>query len=314
MDTPVEAQPDGNGSAAAETPSWDVPAIQTPIAPRPALAASPLPSPGAQALEPGAPPEAAVSPQSAAVSPQPIFDLPEGPPLTEAAPEAAARVRRSLDLGKALAAVWAALLRPLAAVWRAVRSLLVRILPEDALSGIPSTMMALTALAVPLVIVTAASVVYTRLGRDTQYEALYSQARQIGERAAAQTDLGAKNSDLITAISRLDELEGKFGSTAETQALRLSLRAMLDEMELIRRVDYRPAIIGGLPLGAHITRMAVIDDNLYLLDSSSGSVLHARLTSQGYRLNPEFACSPSAGISGLGQLVDMALWPLGWPP
>ena len=85
---------------------------------------------------------------------------------------------------------------PLAAGFRSVGrglgSLLARMLPGDFFQTVPSTFMAFTALAVPVVVVTVSSVVYLRLGRDAQYETLYAQAEQIAERAAGADRCGSQ--------------------------------------------------------------------------------------------------------------------------
>jgi hypothetical protein len=182
-------------------------------------------------------------------------------------------------------------------------------LPGDAFQAIPSTVMAFTALAVPVVVVTVSSVVYLRLGRDAQYETLYAQAQQVAERAAGQPDVASKHTDLETALNLLAKAE-VYRASPEVQALKGQLRYSLDELELIQRLNYQPAIIGGLPASVNVTRMAVIEDDLYLLDSSRGSVIRAVLTSQGYEVDLTFQCGPSTS----GALIDIAAWPAGYKP
>jgi hypothetical protein len=208
-----------------------------------------------------------------------------------------------------LAGAFAALGAGLRKLGGSLRTFLARMLPGDAFQSIPSTVMAFTALAVPVVVVTVSSVVYLRLGRDAQFETLYNQAQQVAERAAGQTDVAAKHADLQTALDLLGKAE-LYRPSPELQALKAQLRYSLDELELIKRVNYQPAIIGGLPPSVNVTRIAVVEDELYLLDSGRGSVIRASLTSQGYEVDLTFQCGPTSS----GPVIDIAAWPAGYEP
>lgn len=249
----------------------------------------------------------------AAPEPAPAPAMPEPALSTDAgAPEQTKPRRRAAGLsavGAALAGALAALGAGLGKLAGGLRVLLSRMLPGDAFQSIPSTVMAFTALAVPVVVVTVSSVVYLRLGRDAQFETLYRQAQQIAERAAGQTDVAAKHADLQTALDLLSKAE-VYRPSPELQALKGQLRYSLDELELIKRVNYQPAIIGGLPPSVNVTRIAVIEDELYLLDSGRGSVIRASLTSQGYEVDLTFQCGPTSS----GPVIDIAAWPPGYEP
>lgn len=276
--------------------------------PEPVESAAAIALPGPASEAPGAAPPApaetgwTLAPASGG---EPAGELPAGEP---ARPEP-----RSPIVGPAIGRVFGAIGSGLRRIAGGIRSVLVRVLPEEALSGIPSSVMAFTALAAPAVIVTVASIAYMRLGRDAQFETLFSQARQIGQRAATQSEAAARHADLEAALSLLRQAE-VYNSNAETIALRSELRRLMDEMELAFRVDYRPAIVGGLPAEVSVTRLVVSGDDLYLLDGASGNVLHARLTARGYELDSAFGCGPAAGVPGLGPLVDIALWQKGFEP
>lgn len=295
-----------------EQPLAPSPATQAPILAEtvsPAIAAEPL-----QVSQPGesAPPPEMRSPDV----PEP--DL-QPPAMSAALPDASlpaaqfpseqAAPRRRAAWWSALAGVISALGAGLRKLGQGLRRLLGRMLPGEAFQAIPSTVMAFTALAVPVVIVTVSSVVYLRLGRDAQFETLYAQAQQVAERAAGQTDVAAKHADLQTALVLIGKAEA-YRPSPELQALKGQLRYSLDELELIKRVYYQPAIIGGLPDSVNVTRIAVIEDELYLLDSARGSVIRARLTSQGYEVDLTFQCGPLPS----GPVIDIAAWPAGYKP
>jgi hypothetical protein len=179
---------------------------------------------------------------------------------------------------------------------------------------LPSYVMALIAVAVPVVVVTAASAAYFQLGRDAQFEMLYSQAQQIAQQAAQQPDLPARRTGLEAALGMLYQAE-TYRLTPETQALRLQIRTALDDLDLIRRVSYEPAIIGGLPTAVNVTRIFLSDRDLYLLDGNSGSIFRATLKGQVYELDPAFQCEPGQAGAGVGSpLIDAAAWPADYVP
>ncbi len=189
-----------------------------------------------------------------------------------------------------------------------------KLIPEDLFRTVPSSVMAAMAIIIPLIVVTIASVAYFQLGRSTQFQIYFSQAEQTAIRASQQSDLLDKRVNWISVLSLLDEAEN-YQITAETQALRSQAQFSLDSIDLIKRVDYQPAIQGGLPADINVTKIVVSADDLYLLDSKSGKVLRARPTSQGYQLDSSFLCGPTSGnIISVNRLVDIIAWPASYEP
>lgn len=276
-----------------ETPASAAQIFTDPVAEtaRPALEAVPVPETAAG---------------DAAVAPVPT-------PGAQPEPERARRQARPLAIGAALRAVLAALAAGLGAIGRAIRGLLTRILPEEALASIPSSVMAFTAVAIPVVIVAITTMVYGRLGTSAQYEAIMDRAREIGRRGIEQTDLSARQKDLAEALNLLDDAE-VYGQTAEIESLRVEIQQALDEMDLALRIDFLPAIVGGLPEGVQIKRIAASEDELFILDGASGNVLHARLSSQGFELDRTYICGLAAGTPGIGAALGIAAWSPGYQP
>ena len=58
---------------------------------------------------------------------------------------------------------------------------------------------------------------------------------------------------------------------SQTQTLRLRAQTALEQLNLVKRVDYQPAIIGGLPDGTRVTRLIVVSGDLFFLDASNWS-------------------------------------------
>jgi len=199
-------------------------------------------------------------------------------------------------------------------VGRSFQPLLLRISPAEDFLKIPSSTMALIALTVPVLIVIVASVAYFTLGRAAQYDVLYTQAQELALEAQSQTDLSAQRANWDVVLKTLDQVEA-IDITPETLALRAKATSILDEMDIVKRVNFQPAIVGGLPDSAKISRMVVIDNDLYMLDETSGNVMRAQLTGQGYKLDPSFQCGP--GVEGdnlIGPLIDIVRAPEGHQP
>jgi len=163
--------------------------------------------------------------------------------------------------------------------------------------------------AVPLVVVVLASMVYFRVGYEQKFTAFFQSAQQTALEADAQTDPLLRRAGWEKTLDQLDQAE-EFANNeqaAQVAQLRRYAQVDLDQMDNIRRPRYQPAIVGGLPATVSIVRMLVIDNDLYLLDGISGNVLRAFPTSAGYELDGDFQCGPSfpTGLD-LGKLIDIA--------
>jgi hypothetical protein len=187
-----------------------------------------------------------------------------------------------------------------------------KILPDESLFSLPPASMAFFAIAVPLVVVTVAAVVYFQRGRAAQYEVYFTQAREAAETAANTSDPVELRHAWQTSLMYLDQAEA-YQTTSESKEMRQQAQAVLDEMEGIERLDFKPALVEQLAESAIISRMVSDGDDLYLLDQSQGVVLHALLTNEGYRIDPTFLCGPGPYSSGfiIDPLVDIARLPRG---
>jgi hypothetical protein len=187
-----------------------------------------------------------------------------------------------------------------------------RLLPEDTLAAIPNSVMAFMALAIPLIVVAMATAVYFQRGLAAQAEMAYTQAVESVAQAQVQVDPQARRSGMNSALDYLEAAD-TYRKLPQTQTLRQQIFLELDTLDLVRRVNYQPAIIGGLPSDTAISRMVVVDSDLYLLDGQNGKVLRAFFTNQGYQLDTGFQCGPGSPANA-GPLVDLAVWPFGSSP
>jgi hypothetical protein len=88
--------------------------------------------------------------------------------------------------------------------------------------------------------------------------------------------------------------------------LRQEAQTALDNLDSIVRLDFRPAIVGGLDQSVQVYRMAATNTDLYLLDALRGNVLRAALGTNGYEIDTSFKCGPGQyGTITVGKLIDI---------
>jgi len=192
----------------------------------------------------------------------------------------------------------------------AVSRLVARAIPGQPAEGLqisPASMLFI-ALAVPLVVVAVAATVYFQRGRGEQYQAYLHTAQQFAEQAAAQQDLGLQREDWNQTLYWLDKAGG-YGQSADGDNLRQKARTGLDGMDGIVRLNYLPAG-NPMPEGTNISRMVATINDVYMLDSTTGSVFRLFRTGSGYELDLQFKCGPGkAGTAQIGPLLDIAALP-----
>jgi hypothetical protein len=214
-------------------------------------------------------------------------------------------------VGPPLLSAWESVSEAWSEMTSQVRTFLGRMLPGEGLVTLPSTIMAFIAISVPLIVVTVASVVYFQRGRTLQYQLNFDQARQAAEGAVTLQEPVEKRAAWETTLFYLDQAE-EFQVSPESRALRELAQDELDSLNGVVRLDFQPAIIGGLSEGIQAKRLEATTSDLYILDSVEGTVLRALLTGRGYELDPEFRCGPGAyGPYIVGPLIDIAALPQG---
>jgi hypothetical protein len=203
-------------------------------------------------------------------------------------------------------------LYPFAMIFQSFASLFNRIIPGETLASIPSSTMAFIALAVPILIVGVATVVYIQRGMAAQSEVVYAQALELVREAESETDLLAQRSSWRALIDHLEKAEVVY-PIPELDELQNLAQIKVDELDMVKRVDFQPAIFGGLPASANVTSVVIGEDEVYLLDGNGGNVFRATLTNQGYMIDEDFACGPGApGVDA--PLIDIVSWPAGFEP
>ena len=189
---------------------------------------------------------------------------------------------------------------------RGLLTLLRRIMPDATMLDLPPSTLLFIAIAIPVMISVVAAVVYLERGKGMQHQAYLEQAVTAAEEGRSTADPVAQRSAWNTVLAQI-ELAEQYRVSNESQQLRLQAYSVLDKLDEITRLDFQPAIIGGLNPDIRVIRMATSGTDLYLLDGSSGNVLRAILTGGGYQVDSTFTCGPLTGPTAVGPLIDMVV-------
>jgi len=296
-------------AAILETP--EVTATQPPVSSIEQLARD---YPRAPTVEQAIPPSASEFAVPTSAEMPPASALPRPPVTDRSTVSVSARARRrsqvATPIASGLASAGSASQAAADRVGHGFRSLLLRMLPGEGLMQLPSATMFIVAIAVPLVVVAIASVVYFQRGRAGQYQAYLAQAVQAAGYARSQTDPNTRMQSWQTVINYVEQAE-QYQVTSDTQALRQEASLVSDELNSVRRLDYQPAIVNGLADNANISHMVATETDLYLLNSEGGSVIRALATGTGYDVDSTFQCASGLPTGQTGQLVDIAAAPKG---
>jgi hypothetical protein len=163
------------------------------------------------------------------------------------------------------------------------------------------------AILVPLVIVLFAAMIYKKAGASKEFDQYLVQAQQYSMQAEVQlNDPALKLASLQQSIYWLDKAEAYSQSDAST-SLRVKVQDELDVMEGIQRLEMAEVIPGGLSAGSDITQIVATATDLYLLESTSGTVKHYSMAGSGYENDDAFDCGPNPKnqLNMMGKVVDM---------
>ncbi len=186
-----------------------------------------------------------------------------------------------------------------------------RLLPavEGQEASLPSSFLAFVAVAVPVVIVTLAAVIYFRYGTLVQYQEnmqLAVTTLQIGDRSGDPTEARRQWELALYYVEQAEQSR----QTPDSAMLRQQVQTRLDALDSIVRLDFREALRVRLDKSVRVTRMAASATDLYLLNATRGNVLRAFQTENGYEMDLSFQCE-AATYDGytVGVLIDIVALP-----
>jgi hypothetical protein len=266
-------------------------------------------------LEPVSPPPDTFH-KPAVVSPEPQPQLSSSPPITTELPKKSRKLPkvkqpRERVVGPALLKIAQAVQETLKQGSSATTQLLKRMLPDESMLSIPTSVMAFIAIAVPIVVVALAATVYFQRGRGSMYAEHYLQAQYAAEQAIQLSQPAALREAWNIVLGHLDDAE-TYQVTEDSQSMRAYAQTILDNLDYVIRLPFQPALGDVLPGDVRISRIVPLegDSVLYLLNETDGHVFRATLTDQGYQLDPDFICEPIPKPLIVGPLMDIVPLPL----
>ncbi len=181
-----------------------------------------------------------------------------------------------------------------------------RVIPFFNLSA---AQMLVIAILIPLVVVTVGTTVYVRSGLTEQFQQRLQNAQFYAQQASQLQDPAQQREGYRQAYALLQDAS-KLGENEESIALKQQIIQALDTLDGIVRLSYQPAVSGGLQSDVMISKIVATTNDVFLLDSSQGRIIHLIRTSTGYELDVKFACGPGqAGSVIINPLIDLAPLP-----
>jgi hypothetical protein len=189
--------------------------------------------------------------------------------------------------------------------------LLKAILPDVTIFKLPPSTMAFFAIAIPLIVVTVASLVYLQRGQGIYYDYYFQQALESAQIAEEQSEPHDLRLAWSNTLALLDQAESH-RQTPESQSLRQRAVQVLDALDYVERVNFMPALTTSLSDSAHISRIVTTESDIYLLNAHEGDVMRATISTNGYVVDPFFKCAPGPyGSFFVGAITDITPLPRG---
>jgi hypothetical protein len=178
-------------------------------------------------------------------------------------------------------------------------------LHPDALSR---RILAGTAIGVPLIVVSIAALIYFGKGRSEQFQLNLNQAMASVAAAQLKETPAEARTEWENAMRYLD-LAGRYGDNDQYQMLRKEVQEVLDELNLIVRLNFRPLVSGGFGSDAEISGLAASSTDIYVLDIANQVIRHAWGTPErGFDIDSTFQCLDSKNtFEALSTPIDIVL-------
>ncbi len=260
---------------------------------------------------PGAPDEVAAPSMRRRGEQRPVEPSEEPTPAPAGSPRDRRRTSLLHQIQIYLAALYELSLQLTRRVFSALGMLVLRMAPGLADSQHPGSyspaLLAFTAVAIPILVVGIASLVYFRRGRVEQFESYLAQAQASVVAARLKGAPEEARSEWQMAKSWLDLAE-TYRVTEASSALRSEVRSALDSIDLVIRLDFVPVISGGFGASAKIGDLAASATDLYVLDHGNQVIWHAWATGRGYEIDSQFECPIRSRTSqGIREPVSIAI-------
>jgi hypothetical protein len=170
----------------------------------------------------------------------------------------------------------------------------------------PPSLLAGTAIAVPLFVVALVTLVYFRSGRQEQLQdyLLQAQAAVITAKLEANPQVALVAWDQAAALLAQ---AARYGTSQDLQILQTEVQTERDKLKLVYRTEFYPAVSGGFGSAARPAALAASTTDLYVLDTGNETAWHTWSTGRGFEIDRDFDCYGTANVADFAQPVDVAL-------
>ncbi len=177
-------------------------------------------------------------------------------------------------------------------------------------SNAPTRLLSTAVIIVPLVLITMAVLVYVYSGRREQHQVFLDEAQSYITQATTIED-AAQQREYWTRAYETVLKAMEFGDSDLANTLLVQTQTVIDDMDLVTRLDFRPATTSQFSQNVVLTKIKSNESGIYLLDATAGSVYRAIANSRGfYEIDSTFRCSPGTyGVITLGKIVDFTTLP-----
>ncbi len=182
---------------------------------------------------------------------------------------------------------------------------------ESNLEGsISSHLMSIFVVAIPIALIVISVLVYIYSGRREQHQTFLDEAQSYITQAAGIDDAEQQREYWVKAYDAVLNARD-FGDSDLSNNLLTQTQSVLDDMDLVTRLDFRSATTSQFGVDVVLSHIKSNDSGLYLLDETSGSLFRAEKSSKGfYEIDSSFRCGPGTyGVITLGKIVDFSMLP-----
>jgi len=223
------------------------------------------------------------------------------------------RLKKQNSTGRVLSRKWAGFIN---SIKQGIQEFFVRLdhrlSPETNTleNGASTNIMSFIVIAIPILLIVISALVYVYSGRREQHQAYLEEVQTYISMAATleepdqQRDYWSKAYE--TVLKAMD-----FGDSDLADSLLTQTQTIIDDMDLVTRLDFRPATTSQFGSNVVLTKIKSNESGVYLLDDNSGKVFHITKDSKGfYNVDANFQCDPGTyGVVSMGKIVDFTMLP-----
>lgn len=185
------------------------------------------------------------------------------------------------------------------------------LLPKEPLFTLPTTVKIFIAVLIPVVFSIIGSVIAISYGSEQVFIQKLAEANTQILIAENASDIEIRKTAYEEALLLIDDALS-YGENEDALHKQLLINNTLDQMNQVTRIYYRNLLEISLPKDVIITKIISTDNDVFMLDQTSGEVLRVvRYAENKYQIASDFKCSNNDYNSErMNPIVDIAAYPM----